>query len=195
MSARVRSRCTDEDLLRCRFAVSPLWETLQGIRLLRDPSRQALHVTWVRGARARLTGTDLALLAPLVPRQGYTPDFVCPPPSGMETTIVEQLAQVRAAPAALVATELRRAEQHCDVSADAEVLQRLRRRPAHARDRIAALLGQVWAAAVEPFWERISDLLERDVAFHARLVAEEGLTALLDRLHPGVSRTGATVRL
>lgn len=167
------------------------------VRVLHDQRRQALHATWVRGARERLAGVDLTPLRVLAPPQGYQPDFLSPPPAGgLGTTIEEELARVRATPTALVATELGRAvAHHRGGGAAAASLRRLAAEPERTRARVADLLERVWTLALAPVWPRVRDVLDRDVAFHARLVAEEGLSALLERLHPGVSRSGTSVRL
>jgi hypothetical protein len=45
------------DLTRTRFAFSALHETVDSVRPLREPGAHALHVPWVRRARAALGGT------------------------------------------------------------------------------------------------------------------------------------------
>lgn len=50
------------DLAQTRFALSPLLETLTGLRTLRNPGRHGLHLAWVRWARDRLAERPLPLL-------------------------------------------------------------------------------------------------------------------------------------
>jgi hypothetical protein len=65
-------------------------------------------------------------------------------------------------------------------------------RPAVARDRLVALLGEYWHRAIEPDWSRIRSLLEREVAERARQQAQSGTGSLLGDLHPAITwRTGA----
>ena len=41
-----------DDLLRTRFAISPLFELAASVRVLRDPGGHSVHLPWVRdGAR------------------------------------------------------------------------------------------------------------------------------------------------
>lgn len=54
----------------------------------------------------------------------------------------------------------------------------------------AGLLERVWEALVAPPWPRLRALLEADVSFHARLLAEGGLDRLFTALRPRVSRDG-----
>src|SRR5919206_463697 len=61
-----RSRFARDDLLRTRFAVSPLFEATASVAALRDPAAASLHLPWVRAARAALGDLDLSLLDALV---------------------------------------------------------------------------------------------------------------------------------
>ena len=69
-----------DDLLRTRFAISPLFELAASLRVLRDPGGHSVHLPWAREARARLAGLDYSLLDALHPSGPYAPDFVAPPP-------------------------------------------------------------------------------------------------------------------
>src|SRR4051794_14664146 len=60
--AMIRSRFGRDDLLRTRFAVSPLFEVVWSAHVLRRPARAPLHRPWVATARARLAGLDFAML-------------------------------------------------------------------------------------------------------------------------------------
>jgi hypothetical protein len=96
-----------DDLLRCRFAISPLWEVGQAAHAVLDGGAVLTQLPWLRDAATRLDDLDLApLRAVLVDTGGYTPDFLSPPPSGPLQTIEEGLARVRATPAAQVRREL-----------------------------------------------------------------------------------------
>ena len=78
----IRYRFDRDDLLRTRFAVSPLFEATASVAALRDPARYSIHLPWVRTARERLGTLEIGLLDALVGRPGgYTPDFISPPPA------------------------------------------------------------------------------------------------------------------
>ncbi|WP_018349398.1 ArsR/SmtB family transcription factor [Longispora albida] len=47
-----------------------------------------------------------------------------------------------------------------------------------------------WAAAIAPHWSRIRAVLEADIAYRTRQLAEGGLSLLFDRLHPTVRWAG-----
>src|SRR5688572_4143525 len=91
-----------DDLLRTRFAISPLFEALTSVATLRDPAGASLHLPWVRAARERLEGLDIAMLDALVPHYGYTPDFISPPPGSPLPDVEAEIERVRATPLAQV---------------------------------------------------------------------------------------------
>src|SRR4051794_41219313 len=80
----IRYRFGRDDLLRTRFAVSPLFEVVWSAHVLRRPSRAPLHRPWVAAARARLAGLDWSMLDWLANGYGsggHAPGFLPPPPA------------------------------------------------------------------------------------------------------------------
>lgn len=182
----VTLRFTPDDALRCRFAISPLWEAHAALYTLRDAT-QTHHLPWVRRAWSALAGVDLSPLYAVLPVRGYTPDFVAPPPAGPAQTFDAELARVRASAPDVAAREL---ALSLDRPGDPEARRaapELLADPAATIGRLADLLESVWHAAVEPDWPRLRGLLEADVAYRARLLADHGLARMLDDLHPQLS--------
>ena len=178
-----------EDLLRCRFALSPLWETGAAARTLRQPQRQVHHLPWLRRLQLQpgLGRLDLASLHALQPDAGYTPDFLSPPPPGPLTDFGHELDTVRATPLGQVARELERcAREHTGAGPAAAMAAALAADPAAALERLAGLLADCWAVLVEPHWPRLRDLLDADIAFRARRLAEGGLERVFADLQPWV---------
>ncbi|MER7278828.1 helix-turn-helix domain-containing protein [Dactylosporangium sp. NPDC000244] len=161
-------------IARIRFAVSPLWETIASLRVLRDPGAHAIHLPWVsrvRGLDAR--GLDLPGLAGLVPpAPGYIPDFLTPTPPGPFPELDDELALLAATPAGVV-----RAQTGSDL--DPGVL--------------AGRLREYFAAAIAPDWARIRVLLESEVYARARSLAADGVGGLLNDLHANVSFADGTL--
>jgi len=173
------------DPLRCRFATSPLWETLAAVRALREPPGRRYHAPWLAGLDVAHAQHTFAPLLALQPRVGDTPDFLAPPPLGPETAIEAELARVRATPPDLVAAELARSLQGRGESASALGTELLAA-PAATRDRLADLEQQAWELLVAPWWPRLSALLAADVAHRAGRLAAAGLGEVLSDLHPQV---------
>ncbi|MGW0903495.1 DUF5937 family protein [Streptomyces sp. NPDC002853] len=173
-----------DDLLRCRFAVSPLWETQEAVRTLKRPERHGYHPRWLRRIRGAGTGLELEALWLLMPVRGYTPDFIGPPPIGPAATFDEEIAAVRAADPEAARAELARALACTPGAAESPRGRALLADPVRAVRELAAAMEAAWRTLVEPDWPRLRALLEADVAFHSRRLAEVGLGTLVTELDP-----------
>ncbi|MBH5337059.1 helix-turn-helix domain-containing protein [Streptomyces pactum] len=176
-----------QDLLRCRFAVSPLGQTHEAVRVLRRPWRHGYHLPWLRRIRGALAGLDLTELWALMPAPGYTPDFLGPPPAAPCPSFEEELARLRATDPAAARGELARSLATAPDSPDAPVVRRLLADPERAVRRLADLTERAWEALVAPDWPRLRALLEADIAFRSRRLADGGLERLFADLRPAVS--------
>jgi DNA-binding transcriptional ArsR family regulator len=183
-----------EDLLRCRFALSPLWETTNAVRTLAEPQRHGYHLPWLRRVQAELPRLELASLLAVQPRHGYTPDFLAPPPQSPLVTIDQELERVRSTPADVVALELGRSLAQREGPPPA-ALRELLANPAAAAERLAELLERCWQVLLAAWWERIRDLLDGDIAFRARRLAGGGLERLFADLDPSVRFDGDTLEV
>lgn len=179
------------DLANVRFAVSPLWETVASYRVLADPGGHALHLPWIKAARRweqqRELAERIAPLRDLLGRDGALPAFLTPPPNCPLAEIEQEIAIMRATPAARIRADLRGADPAVRQSPFGRFV---REDPERALPRLAdAVLGW-WQAAVSPYWPRIRALLEADIAYRSRQLAEDGIRQLLDSLHPGLRWAG-----
>jgi Family of unknown function (DUF5937)/Helix-turn-helix domain len=177
-------RFGSEDLLRTRFAVSPLFEVQASVVVLRDPGAHSVHLPWVRAARERLQGFDWALLDALNPDRGYTPDFFAPPPRTPLPDVAEELARVRATDPAQVRQELAWRFEGSEVPRVVRLLLEDPERGIH--DLVDEMAGY-WERALAPWWEHIRAVLEADIRHRARRLAEGGALELFAGLHPEVS--------
>lgn len=188
-------RFSTDALLSCRFAISPLHETMSAIRLLAQPPAAGFHTPWLRAVAPLLDRLDLAPLALLTAHRSYGPDFLSPPPSGPNTTFTDELAAVRAAPPGQVRAQIDRSlterfNTHLPAAAEP-----LRGEATAARDLCADLLAQCWTSLIEPWWPRIHAVLEADIAYRARILADAGLAAVLADLHPHLRWKHHTLRV
>ncbi|WP_411101837.1 DUF5937 family protein [Streptomyces sp. cmx-4-9] len=172
------------DLLRCRFSLSPRWETQEAVRALLRPYRQAYHLPWLSRVREAAEGLDLRPLWLLMPLVGHHPDFLSPPPVGPSVTLEEELARVRAADPEAAREDLRQSLVCTPGALESDIGQRMLADPARAVRELADLTEQAWHALVAPHWPRLRGLLEADILFHSRRLAAGGLEALFDGLHP-----------
>jgi DNA-binding transcriptional ArsR family regulator len=183
-------RFTTEDLLRIRFAISPLFDLTWSTNTLRDPARRSLHLPWVRAVRQRLDGLDWRLLEAVASDTGdYVPDFISPPPSTPLADLEGELERVRATPPERVAQELawrfRREPAPEDVAP-------LLADPERLLDVLVAQMAAYWERAVEPWWASIRGVLEADIHDRARRLTAGGALSVFSDLHPAVRwRDGA----
>lgn len=186
-----------EDLMRCRFALSPLCETHEAVRTLRRTARHSYHLPWLRRIHSAVTGLDLTPLWLLMPNpSGYTPDFLGPPPAttgGPPAAIGDELERVRRTDPALAHTEIVRSLASSPGAAESPLGRAMLADPARAVQELADLTEQAWEALLAPDWPRLRDLLEADIAYRARQLAEAGMERLFADLHPGLSWKDGTL--
>ncbi len=167
-------RLTSTGLSRCRFAVSPMAETLSALIALERlpyPWLAAWHARNQAGYRSWRDGNEVARsLLPLVAATKWLPDYVAlPPGDGVHTRLADELipvaaftdAQVRAATAPAVAASWQ--------PQDTGWLAGTGLGP-----RIAAMFEEGWRRFVAPDWPRRRAILERDIMYRAGLLAAYG---------------------
>ncbi|MGQ4374135.1 DUF5937 family protein [Streptomyces sp. SAS_267] len=182
----------EDDLLNCRFAVSPLWETQVAVRTLSRPARHGYHAPWLRRMRAAAAGLDLGPLWLLMPPRGYSPDWFGPPPLGPAASFEEEIAAVRTADPDVARQETARSLADTPGALTSARGRAMLADPARMVSDLTGLLEQAWHTLIEPDWPRLRALLEADVAFHSRRLGEVGLGGLLpeiDRRFGWSSRT------
>lgn len=183
------------DLAQTRFAVSPMWEVGTSYRLLASGSASLVHRPWTEQVRPRLAaaGLDRGRLAELIPPSGYVPDFLNPAPTGPAPSLAEELAGIRATPAARVRRDLDRLRQE-----QGGLGPRTRSLYADPQARLARVAEEIetyWELALAPYWARIRAVLDADVFHRARQSAEHGAGRLFNDLHPSVSWGDDALRL
>jgi hypothetical protein len=170
-----------EDLANVRFAISPLVEVYRSVRALEDPAAQAIHLPWIAPTRELVADLDLDLLHALQPVEVYSPDFIHPPPTTPLAELEDELEQMAATPADEVRAEVGFAYR------DAELPPALRpfvEDPAAALAALADLVRAYWDRALAPHWPRLRALLEGDVLYRARQMADGGAHRLFADIHP-----------
>jgi DNA-binding transcriptional ArsR family regulator len=173
-------------LLGLRFAWSPAWETMAAVRTFVDERAHPPHRLWRAAVADRAVTVDLVPLLALLPRRGFVPDFVTPPPAGPTPRLRDQLAAIRATPVDQVKEELRRCLSTTRSRQARAALEGFLRDPAAARTLLADRLHAAWRELVAPFWPRIRALLDADIAHRSRLAARHGLRRALVELDPRI---------
>jgi hypothetical protein len=179
----VHYRFGHDDLLRTRFAISPLMELVGAFDAVRAPERYTVHQPWAAWAAPRIADLDLRRLEAAVPLETpWHPDFVSPPPTVPHARLDDELGRVRSTPPEQVAAEIARAYPR-GVPPGARVFVD---RPAQAARELVAQMRAFWDAVLAPRWDRVIALLEGEIAWRARRLAAVGPQAAFAGLHETV---------
>lgn len=190
--SRIRFRFGREDLLRTRFAISPLIELAAATYVVRMPARFPEHRGFIESALPRLAGINLPLLHAVNPLGRLAwPNFNAPPPRVPLPGIEDELARIAATDPQVVVGDVKRAHPE-GVPAD---LRPFVEAPESALADLIAQMGVFWEAALEPWWPRMTGFLESEIAGRARrLVSSGGLAAFTD-LDRTVAWDGSTLTI
>ncbi len=176
------------DLANVRLALSPLWEVIASVRVLNDPGLHPLHQLWVKQVHKRLTESDRdwQLLFALV-CDTTIPGFVSPPPAVPSPDLELELATLAATPPKEVRTALASM-----VGPNPPALIAVYNDPVAGLAHLVDIIGTYWDIALAPYWPSMLALLERDVHYRARTLADGGVHLLLSGLDPRVRWNGET---
>lgn len=173
------------DLTGVRFAVSPAYETVMAVSVLRAPGESPPHSSWATWARPRLRDIpDLKLLDALT---GYhaKPVSLLPPPDTRRPDMAAELRRIRAASPRRIRADLDFITRH-DVRPP-KVLRDVHADPDAYLPRIVAALAAAHELLVEPHWARIVRVLDADIAYRAGIMAEHGADGVFAGLHREVA--------
>jgi biotin operon repressor len=176
----VRYELVGMDLADVRFAVSPLNELVLSLRAWRDPGRFPLHVRWLRALDEVRADLDHTLLLALTNERLWTPDFLNPRPHSPLTRFDDELARLASVDPAIVRRDLRA------VHASGALPRPLRGPTTRVLVRIIDALAGYWLRCFQPHWARMRALLEGDVTFRGRQIAQHGLATMFSGLSPAV---------
>jgi biotin operon repressor len=175
----VRYELVGQDLATVRFAISPLNELVLSLHAWRDPGRYPVHLPWIRSLAEVRDRLDTATLLALVNDDLWTPDFLTPRPRSPLTRLADELALISSTPAPIVRRDL------------AVIGSPLRGR--RVLPRIVAALTAYWEVCFAPHWPRMHALLEGDVTYRGREIAQRGLAEMFAGLAGRVSMAGHVV--
>ena len=180
----IRMRFGTDALAHVRFAVSPLIETHGSVKVLDDPGGQALHVPWSIEARRRADDLDLTRPARAAARAACTPRTSSIRRRAVPLAELEdELAQMVATPAGEVSAEVRDSYRGRPLP---PVLAPFLDDPAAAVETWLQLIRVYWDRTLAAHWPRIRALLEGDVLYRARQIADGGAQRLFADIDPTV---------
>ena len=182
----LRFEVSVEDLLRSRFALSPAMDLCFLLRSLvgQDRPLPRAWATRLLPAFERLRReTELdAALALHAPQAG--PNFVAPPPRGLNQTWADDLAMIRATP-----LEAARHEFATTATGPSARDPRVRAvlDSTDAVSRIAEAMDQAWHELLATDWPQLRAICERDVVHRVGVIGEHGWATTIESLHPSIA--------
>lgn len=178
----------ETDLGGVRFGISPLCELGLSLRTLREPARYPLQVPWLRRTEDARRGLELDVLLALVDDRLWTPDFLNPAPASPLTRLGDELDALRQIPAERFRAQLMSVHRGSMPAA-------LDGPPRAAIARMVAALESLWEACFAPYWPRMRTILEADIVYRGRQIAQNGLSAMLNGLAPTADFDGRVLSL
>src|SRR5947209_9831932 len=188
----IEARFDTEALTKVRFAISPVFEVTRSAKALRDPSYAALHLPWVERALPHVAELELAPLFALQNAPVYNPDFVNPPPSTPLVEFEDELQTMLATPDEQIAYEVRYAYEGAPLPA---VLEPFVTEPRQAIEALAELMREYWLRCHAGNWARMRSLLEHDVLYRSRQIADGGTARLFCDLAEGLTWREGVLRI
>lgn len=176
---------SDADLGGVRFGISPLCELGLSLRAIRDPSHYPLQLPWLRRTEEARSRLDLDGLLALVDDRLWTPDFLNPRPESPLTRIEDEFAGL----------ENMSAEQfHGDLIRVHGAVPSIFSGPvAPAIRRMVRILREFWDTCFAPHWLRMRTILEADIVYRGRQIAQGGLFTMLNDLSYAVEFDGRVI--
>lgn len=168
---------SDADLGGVRFGISPLCELGLSLRSLREPARYPLQLPWLRRTEAAREGLDHDVLMALIDDRLWTPDFLNPRPLSPLTRLSDEFDVLRRMPSERFVSQLLGVHQ-------GEMPAVLDGPPRIALKRVVTALEQLWEACFAPYWGRMRTILEADIVYRGRQMAQNGLSVMLNDLAP-----------
>lgn len=185
----IRIQLDLSDLAATSFAYSPLQETVLSLRMWTGHAAllPALRETFAL-LRPDFETLDTELLTALVARGRYwVADFLTPRPSGPAPDFAAELAVLRATDPALLRPGFE--ETYLPLGEPVpRVLAAGLDRPDRLLAAVADALEEYWHTCLQPdWWPRARSVLQADVAYRARILAEHGADALFTGINDSLS--------
>lgn len=176
---------TEQDVGEVRFGISPLCEMGLSLRILKDPARFPLQLPWLRRTESARSNLDTDVLLALINTRLCTPDVLNPRPGSPLTRIADELDRLRATDPTVFIGQIE--------NMHGEVPRALKGDQKAALARTVDTLENYWESCFQPHWLRMRTLLEADIAYRGRQIAQVGLTSMINTIDTKVSIANAVI--
>lgn len=183
----IRYQLGDTDLVEIRFALSPLCEMGLSLRAIRQPSYFPLQLPWLRRSQEAREAIDMAVLMDLITDNAHTPDFLNPVPSSPTTRLDDELAALARMPMSAFRGQIIELHGHLP--------ERYAGRGRAPLQAVVETLRAYWQGCIAPYWSRMRTVLDADIVYRGRVIAQQGLRAMLDDLSPTIRLVGNELQI
>lgn len=178
-------RLTGVDVARVRFGISPVFETVKAMHAVAAPGDCAVHLPWIRRfAPLMPDDADVRLLRRVMSGRAI-PISLVPPPDTRLPDLGHELHRVRTADPDRVRDSLDA------IFGRRRWLAEFRDDPPAVLARLAGAIERCFRATIEPHWPRMRAVMEADIDYRARLLAEGGVERVVRGLHREVRWSAA----
>ena len=164
------------DIEKVRFAYSPLIELASSFKMLQTPEFQSNYQAWVDETTRKLDRIDFPYMRATILARRYIVDFLTPTPTKTVLSFEDEIDRVRETPDAQICKNVEFAIAIAGMTPTRQMFLD------HPRESLECLIEEVrfyWQQALEPHWAQLASILETDVLFRARALANYGIDATL----------------
>jgi len=169
------------DIEKVRFAYSPLIEVVTSFKLLQTPDLHLNYQTWVDETLRTFDRINFPYMNATILPHRYIADFLTPTPTKTILNFEDEIDRVRQTPDGLIRQNLEFAISVAGVN-PSPVQQMFLDHPREALECLIEELRFYWQQALEPHWPQLASILENDVLFRARALANYGIDAMFTDL-------------
>jgi len=175
----IRFRLGLAGLASTSFACSALQEAALSLRMWDHPGHYVEQTPWFRRMRPDFEALECReLLRSLVASNRFIPDFLTPRPTTPWPDFQDELAALRATPPELVRPDLEWTFLPHDGAVPPLLADGLGD-PVALLERVAGAMEEYWERCMAPaWWPRARPVLQADLVYRARMLAEGGADAL-----------------
>lgn len=185
-------RLSPSDIEKVRFAYSPLIELTSSFKVLRNPQRHVAYQDWAEEALRILDRIEFPYMSAVILQHGYVVDFLTPTPTKTILNFEDEIDRVRETPVDVIRKNV---EVVMAYAGESPIRHLFLDRPREALECLIEELRFYWNAVLAPHWAQMSIILENDVLFRARALAQYGVDVTLEGISDALLYHGGILRL
>ncbi len=174
---------TPTDILRMRFAFSPMMEAVISFHMLIHKAKPppAQYIQWVEEAERALYNLELPYMRTLIGNYSYIPSFLTPTPTAPVMDFEEDIKRLQATPHEIIVEKIQFMTEFVGEREDLSIAMA---DPERTIRHLVDELRLYWERTLAHHWSRMIAILENDILYRAREQALFGASDMLNAIHP-----------